>query len=269
MEQGGDPVATVRQMLDIGGMVLQHGANSTLVEAVIGEIRRESVTQKSLHAISERAPAKGLRFETLLQPILEAAFAGHGDVVEATGGTPGIDGASKKGDFVVTLNTETIGGRNRRVVVEAKDRPSQRLAGKDGALTYLADAMVNRSAAAGVMVCAQRVPALGHHRHRVFSGNRILVLLDKEDPDPLAVEVACQLARGVAGRAVGDEDLGTSRPYVTERVERLREVIERASEIRAGVVHARNGLQRIDAAYRDFQEDALALVYELEDRLAE
>jgi hypothetical protein len=106
---------------------------------------------------------------------------GHGDIVEATGGTPGLDGKNKKGDFVVTLNPESVGGRDRRVVIEAKDRPSQKLSGKTGALTYLTEAMENRAADAGILVCSTGVPALTGHRLRVYAGNRILVRYDKDE----------------------------------------------------------------------------------------
>jgi len=122
IEHGGDAEEVTRQMLDIGGVVLQHGANSTLVQAVIAEMRSEGVTQVSLRGMAERVAAKGLRYEEQVQPMLEAAFASHGDIVEATGGTPGLDGKNKKGDFVATLNPDSIGGRDRRVVIEAKDR---------------------------------------------------------------------------------------------------------------------------------------------------
>lgn len=268
VEQGGDAEDAVRRMLEIGGMVLQHGANSTLVEAVITEIRREGVTEASLREMAERVASKGLRYEEQVQPVLERAAAANGDIVEATGASVGIDGRCKKGDFVISLNPESIGGRDRRVVVEAKDQPAQRLGGKDGALTYLMQAMENRDAAAGVLVCASDVPALAGQRLRVYPANRIFVRYDKTDPDPLALEVACQLARGLAARTLGDEDAGMSPRLLAEKVERLREVIEAASEIRGGFLEARRGINRVDTAYQTMRSEALAVVYELEDRLA-
>ncbi len=75
IDHGGDAEEVTRQMLDIGGVVLQHGANSTLVQAVISEMRSEGVTQESLRGMAERVAAKGLRYEEQVQPMLEAAFA--------------------------------------------------------------------------------------------------------------------------------------------------------------------------------------------------
>lgn len=268
VEQGGKADECVRRMIEIGGMVLQHGANSTLVQAVIAEMRSEGLTRERLRGMAERVPAKGFTYEDQVRPVLEAAFAPHGDAVEDTSRIPGLDGASTKGDFVATLDPQSIGGRDRRVVIEAKDRPNQKLGGKDGALTYLALAMENREADVGIFVCATPVPALAGHRLRVYPGNRILVRYDKEDGDRLALEVACQLARGLAARALSQED-SVSVSLLTEKVERLREVIEQASDIHRGALQAHRGIRLVDDAYKTMRDEALAVIHELEDRLAE
>jgi len=130
----------------------------------------------------------------LIAPAIEAAHAPYGDLVEDTSKAKGIDG-SDKGDFTVTLNPDSTGGRDRRVVLEAKDVP--RLKAKD-APAYLAEAMSNRQAEAGIVIFATATPALADHPIRVYPGNCILVLFDKEDPQPLALEIACQLARTLA-----------------------------------------------------------------------
>jgi len=249
-------------------MVLEHGANSTLVQAVIAEMRSEGLAQEAIRAVADRVAAKGLAYEEQIHPVLEKAFAAHGGVVEATGGTPGLDGKNKKGDFVVILNPESIAGRDRRVVIEAKDRPSQKLSGKTGALTYLSQAMENRGADAGILVCSTAVPALAGHRLRVYAGNRILVRYDKEEADALALEIACQLARALAAHARGSED-DLSVELLAEKVARLREVIERAKDIHGGVLEARRGIRRVDEAYEIMRREALAVIHELEDRLAE
>lgn len=267
VEQGGDADECVQRMIEIGGMVLQHGANSTLVQAVIAEMRGENLNQEGLRRMATQAAAKGFSYEDQVRPVLESAFAPHGDEVEDTSGTPGLDGASKKGDFVATLDPQSIGGRDRRVVIEAKDRPSQKLDGKFGALTYLAQAMESREAVVGIFVCATPVPALAGHRLRVYSGNRILVRYDKEGGDTLALDVACQLARGLAARALSQED-SVSASLLVEKVERLREVIEQASAIHGGVLEARRGIGRVDDAYQTMRREALAVIHELEDRLA-
>jgi hypothetical protein len=129
--------------------------------------------------------------------------------------------------------------------------------------------MRNRAADAGILVCSTAVPALAGHRLRVYAGNRIPVRYDKAEADPLALEVACQLSRALAARALGDEETGASRRLLTARVEQLREVIEQAREIHGGALEAKRGIRRVDAAYDKMRTEALAIIYELDDRLAE
>lgn len=265
--EGHDAVEVVCRMLAIGGMVLQHGTSSTLVDAVVQAVQQEVGAQARVREVAERAASKGFDYEQQVRPVLEAAFGAYGDVFEDMSNVTGVDGRNKQGDFVAFLNRETTGGRDRRVVIEAKDRPAQRLSGKNGALTYLSESIANRQAEAGIFVCATPTPALEAQRLRVYSGNRILVLFDKDDGDPLALQVACQLARALAVRAPGDEDSGVDRPILTARVAELAEIIDAAQEIRGGTLEAKRGIARIEAAYDQLRDDALAVIAELEDRL--
>jgi hypothetical protein len=56
---------------------------------------------------------------------------------------------------------------------------------------------------------------------------------------------------------------------LAERIQRLREVIDQASEIHGGAIHAQRGIDRVESAYRILRTEALALIDEMEDRLAE
>ena len=251
---------------------MQHGTSHGIVDALVARVGdvfdvRAQAT-RAVRRVEARSAEKGFSFEDVVAPVVERAFAPYGDIVENTSGTPGLDGSVKKGDFTVTLNPETTGGRNRCVVVEAKDRPAQKLTGKEGALPYLSLAMENRQAEAAVMVCATATPALDAQRLRVYPGNRILALLNKDDPDPLALEIACHLARTLAMSAVGDEDPGIDDRLLADRVRRLHETIERASCIHSGVLKARRGLNDIENGYDELRNSAMEVLYELEDRLS-
>src|SRR5262245_11073853 len=90
-----------------------------------------------------RAAAKGADFEALLADMLGDIARGAGDLLDRTGLETGAMLKSKKGDFVLTLDTAIAQGCDLRVVVEAKDRPMSMRAMRD----ELREARENRGAA--------------------------------------------------------------------------------------------------------------------------
>lgn len=251
----------VRRMLEIGGSVLLAGPYSSLLDQVDGRVARliDALDTRAdglarLRAVTDASASKGVAFEDLVAPVLERCFAPFGDVVEDTSRTPGADGRSKHGDFTVTV-AATDQSSPRRIVVEVKDRPTLKLGGPDGALAALDHARNNRDAAVGILVCSAATPALEAQRLRLYGDSRLLVLLDKDDPDPLALEVACQVARTLA-MAGGPGESEVDAPLVAESVARLREILDAASDIRKGCQEASRGVKRISAAYDEMRERA-------------
>jgi hypothetical protein len=114
-------------------------------------------------------------------------------------------------------------------------------------------------------VCATPTPALAGHRLRVYPGNRVLVLCEEGRRRPARARSRCQLARTFAVRSMADEPLAPQ--VLADRVERLREVIEQAAEIRGGVLEARRGVSRISDAYEAMRTDALAVLDNLDAQL--
>lgn len=113
---GRDLELAVRQMLEVGGAVLLHGAGKATVDAVGAEVDRllTALSERSdrieaVRALREQVASKGLAFEELLAPALDAAFSPLADVLTVTGAEKGI-ADDKMGDFVVELNPRDIGG---------------------------------------------------------------------------------------------------------------------------------------------------------------
>lgn len=274
LDANGDPEKVVARALELGSAVLLHGGAMGTVDAVAAEVAR------LLEALDSRASrieafgrmraqvssARGLDFEAQVGPLLDTAFSPHGDELEATGALPGI-ADEKVGDFVVTLNPRDTGGRVRRVVFELKtrrERPSLQ-----NALAELDRAMLNRDAQAAVMVYASRAQApLQGGAFRAYHGNRLVIVFDPEgEPgSELALEVAAQLARTLAITA-DREDLQLDRELLAERLDRLTNVVERGQSIKRGIRTARKGLDAADDAFKALYEEALAVLWELQDLL--
>ncbi len=267
--EGRDLERIVREALQVGAAVLLHGSAKGTVDAVSAEVDRllESLRERSDRIEagrrqSERIAAKGFLFEEELAPLLDACFAPHADVFEVTGAAKGI-ADDKVGDFVVTLNPRDTGGRDRRIVFEAKDRALS----VQRALAELDAAMLNRDAEVGVMVFAHAAQApLAGKSLRVFPGNKLLVVWEPEESGDLALEVASQLARTLAIGAEGDETK-LNRRGLADRLAKLHNVIDRADQIKRGIASARRGLDDAEDAYEHMSEDARNLVCELQERL--
>jgi hypothetical protein len=268
-DQNRNVEVVVRQMLEIGGAVLLHGGGKATVDAVAAEVDRlltalneRSERIEAVRRTRERVAAKGFGFEDLLAPLIDACFAPHEDVFEETGTTKGIAN-DKVGDFVVTLNPRTTGGRERRVVFEAKDRAlsMQKVLGE------LDAAMLNRDSQAAVMVFAHAHQApLAGRTLRVLAGNRVVAVYERDNPaEPgIALEAACQVARAMAA-AEDRDDLVLDRSVLADRLERLVNAVDRAAAIQRGIRSARRGLDSAEEAYRDMREETLALLNELQD----
>ena len=78
-----------------------------------------------------RSAAKGTDFEDLLEVELGRIARGAGDLIDRTGTETGTGVRSKKGDFVITLDSAVTNGADVRIVVEAKDRVLSMRAARD------------------------------------------------------------------------------------------------------------------------------------------
>lgn len=267
-DRGNAPETEVRRMLEIGGSVLLAGPHRDLLDQVddrvariLGALDERAAGLARLRAVADVGTAKGVAFEALVAPIVERSFAPFGDIVEDTSRTPGVDGRAKHGDFTVTLAADSELPQ-RRIVVEVKDRPTLRLTGSGGALDALDQAIANRDACAGILVCATASPALASQRLRSYPDGRIIALLDKNDPDPLALEVACVLARSIASRPPSPGP-SLSPERLAAAIAQLRTLLDDAAAIRKGVLTARRGLDEILETYERLQREADGVLGEL------
>jgi hypothetical protein len=268
--EGRDAEAIVREALAVGAVVLTHGAAKSTVDAVGAEVDRlltalneRSLRIEALGRMAGRVAAKGLAYETELGVALEKCFAPHQDVLEATGTTTGT-ADEKVGDFVATLNPRDTGGRALRVVIEAKDRGLS----MPKTLAELDAAMLNRGAVAGIIVFRdQRLAPIAGRPLRSLPGNRIIAVWDDRDVgNDLALEVAVQLARTLAMTAER-EDAKLNRKALSDRISRMVNIVESADDIKRGIRGARKALDSAEDAYQAMRDDALAVLYELQDRV--
>lgn len=165
-----------------------------------------------------KSSAKGADFEDLVEALLAESLRGSDHVVERMSDAAGNVMRSKKGDFVITLDPETVRGSTLRLVLECKDRNVSGRAMRD----ELAEARRNRDAAIGIVVFTPAHAPTGIAPFDVRMGD-VYCVLDPQDPEPATLDAALRLARLLAMASVRD----------------------RGSEVDGGAVHA--ALQRVSA----------------------
>ena len=197
-EDGANPLTDFKAAVVRGFKALderQHNegeANRKRIEALqreLIELRERGEADERVAAEAERGTAKGFTFEERVHNAVERIASTRGDCASHTGGE-GAEGGGKKGDTLVELGAAE-GPALGRVVFEAKDKKLS----KNSAWAELNGGMAARAASFGVLVVAgeERVPA-GREQLTEYEGNKLIVAVDREEPDSLVLEVAYRLA---------------------------------------------------------------------------
>jgi hypothetical protein len=205
---------------------------------------------EELLAESEQAGTrKGRSFEERVHDALERLAATRGDCATHTG-AEGAEGGGKKGDTVVEIGAAD-GPSAGRIVFEAKDKKLS----KNAAWGELNEAMAARAASFAVLVVAgeERIPS-GREQLHEYEGNKLIVAVDREEPDTLSLAVAYRLAAARVLMARSREltvDGGEVRAAAEEAISCLRQ----AQAVRAALTgiktssdKARLGLDEMVAA---------------------
>ena len=140
-----------------------------------------------------RSAAKGADFEDLVEDLLGRCLRGTDHLLERTSDAAGNVLRSRKGDFVITFDPDTVRGASLRVVVECKDRSVSGRAMRD----ELTEARRNRDAAVGLVVFSAAHAPTGIAPFEVRRGD-VYCAIDPRHPEPATLDAAVRLARLLA-----------------------------------------------------------------------
>jgi hypothetical protein len=253
-QEGSNPLfdfkdAMVKVYRELGNRQQAEGEEN---RKVIAELRREMLELKErtdadsrVAEEAERGTAKGRSFEELAHIALEEIAAGHGDAARHVGDESSESGG-KKGDTVVEIGG-AVGTPAATVVFEAKNKKLT----KNDAWTELNACMGERDAAYAVLVVAgeDKVPS-GLEELTEYQGNKIIAVLDREDPDPLALRLVYRYVRArvlAATECALEVDAAGVRDATEEAAARLK----RANRVRKSLT---NVTSSADAARSEFDE---------------
>lgn len=263
----------VRELVDpgnaespLGRLRSEMGGELKQVRSALDELTKHVVAEQAAAEASaevlELTAVKGRRFQEI---VFEAVseFAGfYGDLPEAVWDDYGSDG-NRVGDILVTLNEADTSGGRAAYVVEAKDKKGL---GLREALDELNQAIDNRAAQAGVMVFARQDKAPTTTPCRAY-GNKVVVVLDKADPDTQPLRLALMAAR----LAVQRELHGPAGELDIEGALALIEEGQRALACHATIKRchstARNQIETAATHTADLVRRVEAILAELGDKL--
>jgi hypothetical protein len=192
---------------------------------------------------------KGITFEERVFGAIEQVADARGDCATHTGGE-GAEGGGKKGDVVVEI-AAGAGPSNGRIVFEVKDRKLS----KNDAWAELNAAMASRAASFGVLVVAgeDRIPS-GREQLHEYEGNKLIVAVDRDEPDSLALAIAYRLAAARVAMARG-RDMTVDASEVLSVSEEAISCLKQAQSIRSALTgiktssdKARTGLDEMVAS---------------------
>ena len=196
-------------------------------------LEREDADQRVAEEAA-RGTGKGRTFEELVHASIEEIAAGHGDAAHHTGDAT-TESGGKKGDTVVEIGG-ALGSPVATVVFESKNKKLS----KNDAWSELNGCMSERDAAYGVLVVAgdDKVPS-GLDELTEYQGNKIIAVLDRDDPDPLALRLVYRYVRARV-LASGADALEVDAAGVRDAAEEAAATLKRVNRIRKSLTGVTN-----------------------------
>jgi hypothetical protein len=231
------------------------------IAALKTEVARLTERREGDEALAEAEDAgtrKGRSFEDRVDTAIERIATIRGDASTHTGGE-GAEGGGKKGDTLVELCAAT-GPSSGRIVFESKDKKLS----KNDAWRELNEAMAARAASFAVLVCAgeDRVPS-GRETLTEYEGNKLIVAVDRDEPDGIALEAAYRLAAARVAMA-RDRDLTVDAPAVRDAAEEAVSCLKQAQAIRSTLTGIKTSSDKARATLDEMVEAVRARLERVE-----
>lgn len=160
------------------------------LQTEIARLSERTAADQRIAEAEEAGTRKGRSFEDLVHGELESLAESHDDAAHHVGDTSSEAGG-KMGDTVIEVGA-CSGPAQATIVFEAKNRKLS----KNDAWAELNGAMQERDAAYAVLVVAgeDKIPS-GLSELTEYQGNKMIVVLDREEPDPLALRLVYRYVR--------------------------------------------------------------------------
>jgi hypothetical protein len=236
------------------------------IEALTEEVtalRERLGAKEELEAEQSRGTAKGRDFEERVHALLDEIATARGDVAHHVGDQAG-ETRGKKGDTVIEIGAGT-GPCLAKIAFDPKDSQLTR----PRAWEVLNGSLDDRGADYAVLVVAteENVPAKTHSLVE-YEGNKLIVAVDREEPERNILEAAYGIARARALAARQDE-LALDAPAMKEAIEEARRALEALKTARQALTGVRKNADSIESALAGMEETAKAALARADSLIAD
>jgi hypothetical protein len=244
----------------------QHSQDRDRIDALTAEItalRERLGAKEELEAEQSRGTAKGRDFEERIHTLLDEIATARGDAAEHVGDLPG-ETRGKKGDSVIEIGAAT-GPCLAKIAFDPKDTQLSR----PKAWEVLNGSLEDRGAEFAVLVVAgeENVPAKTQSFVE-YEGNKLIVAVDREEPERNILEGAYGVARARALTARQDE-LALDAPAMKEAIEETRRALESLKTARQALTGVRKNADSIESALAGMEETAKAALARADSLIAD
>lgn len=223
------------------------------IEEPIERLRRDVIKEEAAAAMAETGTQKGGPYEDLTYSYLDGIASAFRDVAVD------VSDQNVSGDYVVTLDAESVPGQTLRIAIDAKDKKM----GLKECETTLAEAKAKWNAQASLLVFARQdeTPFDSPIALRRLTEGYVCVF-DKESLDPTVLQAAYQIVRLDAIRSVQRATKELDAPQVQQKLEEALQKLQGFATLKRRLSAAIKDLRAI----RDF---ASSLRDDVRDRLEE
>jgi len=258
-QKEGTPIAALQQAIT-NSLNAHVTGIKTDIEAVKEIVNQFIGGQKKGKELYDKSREKGGDLEWLLDSLIQSEAVVHGDTALYTGDTESPTGRNT-GDEVVIMNPSATQGEEVKIVWEAKtDAKFKNVKGRlkqDKVAEELNAAIENRDAVCGIFVSDARLLDLSVQPiWQEFEGNKLIIVLDDEDPDQRLVRMAYLWARSYAIRALAPDE----NELDIEAIDRILKSLQRE-------FNTLSQLKGMHSPIRDNIKKAIAFVDEFEASL--
>jgi hypothetical protein len=221
------------------------------IEEPIDELRKDLLREETAAAVAETGTQKGGPYEDLTYSYIERIAAAFGDTAED------VSDQNAPGDYISTLDAETIPGQILKIAIDAKDKKM----GLKECETTLADSKARWGAHSALLVFARQdeTPFDSPIALRKLTEGYVCVF-EKQSLDPVVLQATYQIVRLDAVRSARRSGIEIDAAQVQQKLEEALRKLQEFSTLKRRLSEAIKDLRAI-------REFASSLCDDLQQRL--